>query len=222
MEEQEKEKNEISVFSKISVDNEEMKEESKFKELKSLLTSHTELVIFILSVVIPAILGASYKLRRSSYYGYPVEFFDVNFTYMISRAIMIAYFTIIILGVRVFKNLKKYEECILVSNLVISFLIAIEILKNISFLLFYYDKEYIADYFSFSIWYIAAYLISFIAISRKKDFEIFKKIYEESKKKKDKVLIFEKIYVWFVEIVLCLTSFLEKIKKLKNYLKYSM
>lgn len=220
MEEQEKEN-----LNKNTEDNknEKIEKEDKFEKLKNFLSSYKELVIFVLSVVIPAILGASYKLRRSSYYGYPVEFFDVDFTYIISRTIIISYFIIIILGTRIFKISEKYPECILGSNLGISFFTAIEILKNISFLLFYYDKEYIADYFSFSIWYVAAYLISFIAISRKKDFEIFKEMYEESKKrceegknKNEKVPNSKKIYVWFVEIVLCLTSFFRENKKIRK------
>ena len=150
MEEQEKEN-----LNKNTEDNknEKIEKEDKFEKLKNFLSSYKELVIFVLSVVIPAILGASYKLRRSSYYGYPVEFFDVDFTYIISRTI----------------------------------------------------------------------IISFIAISRKKDFEIFKEMYEESKKrceegknKNEKVPNSKKIYVWFVKIVLCLTSFFRENKKIRK------
>lgn len=205
-------------------ENTKIEKEDKLEKLKKFLSSYIELIIFVLSVVIPAIMGALYKIQRASYYGYPVEFFDVDFTYIISRTIIIAYFIIIILGTRIFKISEKYPEFVLGSNLGISFLTAIEILRIISFLLVCFDKEYIADYFSFSNWYAAAYLISFITISRKEDFEIFKEMYEESKKaceedkdKNKKVPNSKKIYVWFAETILCLTSFFrekEKIKKL--------
>lgn len=166
MEEQEKEN--------LNKNTEDNKNEKTIILIDKIKKNIEDNIIAILLVLVPLIIDSFSKRAKAFYYGYPIDFFQTDYSNIIFIVITIIYFIFLTIGFRKLKMFRDIKSAMLIINLFISFILTIFIMPVLFIWAAYFGKEEIFYKSSYYFRFFIIYFTALIGLSEKEDFLIFK------------------------------------------------
>ncbi len=165
---------EIEEYEKENLNKNKEENEKRIALIDKIKKKIEDNIIPILLTLIPLVIDSFFKRSKAFYYGYPIDFFETDYSNVIFLVIIIIYFIFLAVGFRKLKMFKDIKNAILIMNLLTSFILTIFIIPVLFVWAAYLEIEETIYKFSHYFYFFGIYLITLIGLSEKEDFLIFK------------------------------------------------
>lgn len=165
---------EIEEYEKENLNKNKEENEKRITLIDKIKKKIEDNIIPILLTLIPLVIDSFSKRAKASYYGYPIDFFETDYSNVIFLVIIIIYFIFLAVGFRKLKMFKDIKNAMLIMNLLTSFILTIFIMPVLFVWAAYLEIEETIYKFSHYFYFFGIYLITLIGLSEKEDFLIFK------------------------------------------------